>query len=102
MKNRITYILAVVLTAALTIGLTSPAAAACFADYKAKRDDPLRLHYGVIELPDVACSSKSAASSEIKTRLAKAGWQVLNVLSIFEQNGLESRKESAGDFYLRY
>ena len=27
-----------------------PAAADCYADYKAKRDDPLQLHYGVIAL----------------------------------------------------
>jgi len=79
-----------------------PASAACFADYKAKRDNPLRLHYGVIELPDSACASTAAAAAEIRTRLARDGWTLLNVMSIFERDGLAERKPSAGQFFLRY
>ena len=30
--------------------LAGPAGAACYADYKARQTDPLRLHYGVIEI----------------------------------------------------
>ncbi|HGG65793.1 MAG TPA: hypothetical protein ENK34_14610, partial [Rhodobacteraceae bacterium] len=37
---------------AAMLGTTAFAAdAACYADYKAKRDNPLKLHYGVVELP---------------------------------------------------
>ena len=37
----------------LLAALAQPAhAAGCYADYKAKQDNPLQLHYGVIELPD--------------------------------------------------
>ena len=32
--------------------LSAPVSAACYADYKAKRDDPLRLHYGTIEIAE--------------------------------------------------
>jgi len=32
------------------MALAGNAQAACYADYKAKRDDPLRLHYGVAEI----------------------------------------------------
>lgn len=78
------------------------AQAGCYADYKAKRDNPLKLHYGVVELPDSACGSKQAAASNISGRLAGGGWLLLNVLSIFDQNGLSQRRESAGEYYLRY
>lgn len=77
-----------------------PAGAACYADYKAKRDDPLRLHYGVAELRG-ACSAESAAE-ELAPRLAADDWQLLNVLGVFEEAGLEERRDSAGDYFLRY
>jgi len=98
MKHR--HFLSLDLAAALAAA--SPAAADCYADYKAKQDNPLRLHYGVIELPGTACDSRSAASGEIGKRIARDGWQLLNVMSIFGQDGLAERKESAGKFYLRY
>ena len=78
------------------------AQAGCYADYKAKRDNPLKLHYGVVELPDSACASTQAAASNISQRLAADGWLLLNVLSIFDQSGLPQRRESAGEYYLRY
>ncbi|SIO48392.1 hypothetical protein SAMN05444722_2531 [Rhodovulum sp. ES.010] len=93
----------VLLLAALAVTLqTGAAAAACYADYKAKQDNPLRLHYGVIELPDSACGSRSAAAQEIDRRIGSGGWQLLNVMSIFGADGLAERKASAGAFYLRY
>jgi len=81
-----------------------PAAAECFADYKAKRDNPLRLHYGVIALPDAACTSHEAAAPVIAERIGGDGWTLLDVVSIFGAAELddEKRKESAGDYYLRY
>ena len=75
--------------------------AACYADYKAKRDGPLRLHYGVMQLPDSACSP-AAAQSEAQRRLAAQGWTLLNVISIFGPEGLGERKANAGAHYLRY
>lgn len=74
--------------------------AACFADYKAKQDDPLRLHYGVIEV--VGDCSTSTAESELPDRLADDGWQLLTVLGVFDDAGLEERKDSAGEYFLRY
>lgn len=87
---------------AAVLAAASPAAAECYADYKAKQDNPLRLHYGVIKLPDAACDSRGTASGEIGKRIAKDGWQLLNVMTIFGQDGLAERKESAGKYYLRY
>ena len=81
--------------------LGTAADAECFADYKAKRDDPLRLHYGVAQLPDNACT-KQAASRALAPRLARDGWTLLNIVSIFGPEGLEQRKASAGPYFLRY
>lgn len=78
-----------------------PAAAGCYADYKAKRDDPLRLHYGTIELNGKNCT-KAAAERQIPKRIASDGWTLLTVLGVFDESGLDERKESAGKFHLRY
>jgi len=87
----------------LTLALlaATPAGASCYADYKAKQDNPLRLHYGVIELPDSACS-RGAAKNQISQRISVDGWKLLNILSIFQADGLEERKDSAGQYFLRY
>jgi len=85
----------------LGIALAGGAQAECYADYKAKQDNPLRLHYGVIALPDSACS-KAAAKDVIAPRLAQQGWTLLNVLSIFGPEGLAERKASAGAYFLSF
>ena len=83
-------------------GLAAPAAAQCFADYKASRDSPLRLHYGTIALPAAACASRDAAAAEISRRIAAGGWRLLDVVSIFGPEGLAERQRDAGAFHLRY
>lgn len=87
--------------AATLVLLALPAQAACYADYKAKQDNPLRLHYGVIELPDNACNA-GAASAEAARRLAAQGWTLLNIVSVFGPEGLDGRKANAGAHFLRY
>ncbi|WP_245904723.1 hypothetical protein [Pseudoroseicyclus aestuarii] len=89
--------------AGLALGLllaAAPASAACYADYKAKQDDPLRLHYGVAEISG-ACE-RGNAEAQLRQRLADAGWNLLNVLGLFDDSGLEERRDSAGEFYLRF
>jgi len=90
--------------AALIALAGAPATAECYADYKAKRDDPLQLHYGVIELPDAVCGQPQAAQAEIAGRIATDGWTLLTVVSVFDETGLndEERRSNAGAFYLRY
>jgi hypothetical protein len=90
------------LALALLLAAAFPAQAACYADYKAKRDNPLRLHYGIIELPDSACSSRAAAEEAVRARLSRTDWELLNVVGLFGEEGLEERRESAGDFFLRF
>ncbi|WP_348984499.1 hypothetical protein [Aliiroseovarius sp. S1339] len=79
-----------------------PSQAGCYADYKAKRDNPLKLHYGVIELPDAACSNRQVAARQVQQRLENQGWLLLKIQSIFDETGLTERKESAGEYFLRF
>ena len=81
-------------------GLATTANATCYADYKATMDNPLRLHYGVAEVSE-PCSVEQAAA-DLAPRLSAEGWTLLNVLSVFADDGLEERKESAGPNYLRF
>ncbi|MCK0150209.1 hypothetical protein MWU54_09270 [Marivita sp. S6314] len=92
------HVFAFLLLALLCVPAT--AQAACYADYKAKQDAPLRLHYGVAEISG-ACNV-NAAAQQLDSRLARAGWTLLNVVSVFDENGLAERKESAGPHFLRY
>ncbi|MEL7091763.1 MAG: hypothetical protein AAFN94_08520 [Pseudomonadota bacterium] len=84
---------------ALALG-AGAAQAQCYADYKAKKDDPLRLHYGVAQISG-ACDPGSA-SAELSARLAQSGWVLLQVQSVFGPEGLDQRKDSAGSYYLRF
>jgi uncharacterized membrane protein len=90
-----------ILTAAILLAFALPASAECYADYKAKKDDPLQLHYGVAQVSDANCSP-GAAQGELAPRLQGDGWTLLNVLATFGPEGLEERKASAGEFFLRY
>ena len=73
---------------------------ACFADYKASREGPLELQYGVAEISGEC--TVPAAEGELAPRLAADGWQLLEVMDTFDASGLEERRESAGEYFLRY
>jgi len=90
------------LALALAFGLASAAAAqaSCYADYTASQSDPYDLHYGVAEIRGDC--TVPAATEELRTRLADAGWQLLVVRGTFDSAGAESRRNDAGNFYLRY
>lgn len=91
-----------ILAGLLAVTLAGPAAAACYADYKAKRDNPLRLHYGVVELPQAVCGSPGAAEAIVRDRIATGGWELLNVIGTFDERGLEERRANAAEFFLRF
>jgi len=83
--------------------VAQPAAATCYADYKAKQESgALKLHYGVAAIPDTACGDRAAAAAALAPRLAAAGWTLLNILSTFGDEGLDSRRDNAGQFFLRF
>lgn len=93
MKQMIALVFAGLLTA-------GAAQADCYADYKAKRDNPLQLHYGVAQVTG-ACTQANA-EVELTPRLAVEGWILLNVVSLFDAKGLNERQVSANDYFLRY
>jgi len=84
----------------LMLAMATTADAACYADYKAKKDNPLRLHYGVAEVNGTC--SVSSAEDQLRRSLRSDGWQLLNVLGVFDDAGLRGRRAEAGEFYLRY
>jgi hypothetical protein len=95
------HALAIPLICFALLAQIAPAQAAdCYADYKAKQNNPLKLHYGVIQIRG-ACN-KAAAQGEIQSRLAASGWTLLNVMAIFGPEGLQQRKANAGSYFLRF
>ncbi len=93
-------------TITASIGLwliaATTAHAACYADYKARRDQPYGLHYGVIQVDVTPCAMSSEVESMVKQRVAAGGWTVLQVQSVFEDDGLAGRKRDAGEYFLRF
>lgn len=89
-------------TVPLALALAGPVHADCYADYKAKLDDPLRLNYGVVQLPDAICNDPAQVRAEVAARISRDGWHLLSVLGVFGPEGLEQRKQSAGPYFLRY
>ncbi|QDC08103.1 hypothetical protein FHY55_02095 [Oceanicola sp. D3] len=88
--------------AALALALAAaPAGAACYAEYKAKQDNPLKLHYGVMELGN-ACPPRGEAQAQIAARLQRGGWVLLNVISLFEGTPSKAQQQNAGSNFLRY
>ena len=90
-----------ILASLVTLALSASAQAQCFADYKAKQDNPLRLQYGIVELPPEACASRAAAQPYVARVLAASGWTLLTIESIFGPNDLPARSANAGAIYRR-
>lgn len=90
------------LLAALALAvMAGPLHAACYADYRARMDNPLRLHYGIVQVPQNACSV-GAATGVVSGRLASQGWTLVQVISVFDDSGLASRRADAGQYYLAF
>ena len=87
---------ALLVIALIFLGLANPVHAACFADYKAKQDNPLRLHYGVMQIDTNPCNMSDSVKRTVARRLSSAGWQLLQIQSVFDDSGLVKRKSEAG------
>jgi len=86
----------------LTLVLLSAASAVradCFVEYKAKMDNPLRLHYGILALPGGCPGDPSDAT---RARLASAGWTLLTVLGASPEQPDAQKEANAGVHFLRY
>ncbi len=86
------------------LALAAPvgAQAACYVEYKAKQDSPLRLHYGVLLIDGGGCPGPSRAMRIASQRLASGGWTLLNVLGLDDRPPSQQQKANAGAYYLRY
>lgn len=78
------------------LAVSAPAQAACYADYKAKRGNPVQFDYGIVRLSDAACGDRKRAQQEVTQKIAGDGWQLLNVVSIFGEDELAAKKARAG------
>ncbi|WP_101068420.1 hypothetical protein [Roseovarius salinarum] len=81
MKRKLLHILAPL---ALSLVAATAAQAACVAEYKAKRDNPLELRYGTMQ---VSSCSVQGATPEVRTRLQQNGWTLLKVISVSRSGG---------------
>ncbi|MCL4674910.1 MAG: hypothetical protein KJZ59_02505 [Pararhodobacter sp.] len=79
-----------------------PASAECYADFRAQKSNPVQFQYGVAQIPDSACGNAGAAANYLSGRLSQNGWTLVDVLSTFGPEGLGSRRNRAGQYYLRY
>ena len=70
----------------LSLCLATAASADCTVHYKAKRDNPLQLEAGAVNLPDAACGSPAAAAAALAPILAEQGWTLLAVTAIIPSN----------------
>ena len=94
---------AIIFAATLMAIAAFPAGAACYADYKAKKEGgQLKLHYGVVQISDGACGNRGRAEREVRQKIAKGGWSLLNLMSVFDESGLDQRRGSAANFFLRF
>ena len=82
--------------------LTGQAHAGCYADYKAKRENPLKLHYGVIEIDINPCTMSDKVKNSVAKKLSGGDWKLLQIQSVFEDDGLGKRKQDAGEYFLRF
>jgi hypothetical protein len=102
MKNILKKI-ALVALIGFTLTIPSLAAADCFVDYKAKQNSSgLKLHYGVMKLSSTDCPDNTTAQQDVSNRLAKGGWTLLTVISMFDQSGLTQRQATADAYFLKY
>ena len=74
----------------------------CYADYKAKKNEPLRLHYGIAKINQSLCNSRDAVILELNDRLQADGWILLKLMDLFGRDDLEERKGNAGAYFLKY
>jgi len=84
-----------------TLALALPASAACYAEYRASRQNPVQLAYGLAEIRGGACNAQAAAQY-LQARLAQSGWTLQNVLSTVDSNSAPANAGYTGGHYLSY
>lgn len=91
----------ILLSSLILLGSASFAQAACFAHYKAKQEDPLKLHYGIAQIADAACTP-DAAKSILENRLSGQGWTLLNIVKVSPNAPTPQEQANAGEYFFRF
>lgn len=84
------------------LALAGTARADCFVEYKAKQDDPLRLHYGIVALPGGCPLKMPAVERPVRERLEVDGWKLLTILGFGTNAPTAEQEANAGEYFLRY
>lgn len=72
----------------------------CFYEYKAKQDDPLRLHVGILQT-NHKCGANQAMA-ELRQRLDAGGWKLIQVVTSFEERPSNEQLQKYGHFIFKY
>ena len=72
----------------------------CFVLYKAKKDNPLKLHLGLMKI-DRTCSD-DAIEVILRRRLLPAGWSLLQIVNVSQDIAVEKIKRDLGEYFLKY
>lgn len=83
-----------------TIVFSQAQATECFILYKAKKDMPLKLHLGLMQINE-KCSMKDI-EIKINKRLNLSGWTLLQIVKATENVKVEKMKRNLGDYFLKY
>lgn len=82
----------------ISLALPSAAAADCYVHYKAKRDRPYGLHYGIVQ---VSGSCPASPQRTVQSRISSGGWSILNIVKVTTARPSSSEIASAGSHYYR-
>lgn len=72
----------------------------CFVLYKAKKNNPLKLHLGLMQVNE-PCSGNSL-EIVVSNRLKPSGWLLLKIVNTTESIETEKMKSDLGDYFLKY
>ena len=72
----------------------------CFVLYKAKKDNPLKLHLGLIQI-NGQCASHDIEGITIQ-RLNSTGWKLLQIVKTSSNIDAEKMEKDLGDYFLKY
>ena len=72
----------------------------CFYEYKAKKDDPLRLHVGILET-NQTCDLNTELG-KLQSRLETGGWRLIQVVKSFDKRPSDEQLQKYGQFIFKY
>lgn len=90
-----------ILTLATFTALAAPAHAACYAEYRAQRQNPVQLAFGVAEIRGGYCDASTAATY-LRNALGRSGWTLSNIVSTVNRNSAPGNSGYTNGHYLRF